>query len=84
MSRTTADPDGIAAILDGPVAERSNADARDGIPMTGPEVRSILRDLEAGNPDRAAKRRLAGTAIRIGNLTAEGRALYARYAAALG
>lgn len=74
----------LAQILSGPIAERSNADARNRIPMTAAEVRGIIATMERETKSRAARKRMAQLgASGVGNISAEGRALYAAYAAAL-
>lgn len=65
--------------LEGPRKDRSNEDARRGIPMTAAEVRHCIDQLEAGNPHRAARKRMAELAIIHGNITPEGKDVYREY-----
>lgn len=78
----------VAAILNGPMIDRSNAEARARVPMTEANVRAYIRDLEAGNPNRNARKRMAELAIKhgatAGTIDAGGLALYRRYLATFG
>ncbi len=69
--------------LPGPRKERSNDDARRGIPMTAPEVRWVIDQLEAQNPNKNARRRLAELALDRPNITPEGKDVYREYLALL-
>ncbi len=65
--------------LTGPRKERSNEDAKRGIPMTAPEVRHYIDRLEAENPNKSARKRVAELAIKHGNVTPEGKDVYREY-----
>lgn len=69
--------------LPGPRKERSNDDARCGIPMTAPEVRWFIDQLEAHNPNKKARRRMAELALERPNITPEGKDVYREYLALL-
>ncbi|KRA58190.1 hypothetical protein [Rhizobium sp. Root651] len=66
-------------ILTGPRKERSNADARIGIPMTAPEVRWFIDQLEAKNPNKNARKRMAELALDQPNITEDGKDVYREY-----
>ena len=42
-------------------------------PMSADEVRGVIRELDAGNRNKAARLAMARAAVRIGNVTEEGR-----------
>jgi len=71
----------LAQILECPMRDRSNADARNGVPMSESEVRHAIATMERETKSKAARRKLAEHAAQgIGNITPEGRALYRAYA----
>lgn len=70
--------------LDGPREERTNEQARARVPMNAAQVRAIVDEMEAKTKSKAARISLATSAIRIGNITDEGKAVYREYLARLG
>lgn len=65
--------------LPGPRKERTYEAARAGIPMDADEVRWCIDQLERDTKNKNARIRLAELAINIGNITADGKAVYADY-----
>lgn len=72
----------MASYLEGSKVERSNEDARMGVPLTAANVRAILAEMERQKVSEAKRRRqalfFAKSAVKI---TEEGRAAYLEYAA---
>ena len=73
----------LAEILDGPMTERSHADARNGVLMTESEVRMIIATMERETKSKAARRKMAQMGARniAGKINPEGVALYRAYEA---
>lgn len=69
--------------LDGPREERTNEQARARMPMNAAQVRAIIDEMERRTKQKAARVSLAKNAIAIGNITPEGKAVYAEYLAKL-
>lgn len=65
--------------IKGPREPRTNAQARARIPMNAAQVRSIIDEMEAKTKSKAARISLARSAITIGNITEDGKAVYAEY-----
>lgn len=61
--------------------ERTHAEARARIPMNAEQVRAIIATMERETKSKGARLRLAQAAIRIGNVTPEGREVWREYAA---
>lgn len=59
--------------------ERCNSDARAGVPMSADNVRFYIGRLEAGNPNRNARKRMAELAINQAFVTDEGRQVWREY-----
>ncbi|RUM99012.1 hypothetical protein EET67_05065 [Pseudaminobacter arsenicus] len=66
-------------VLEGPREERTNAQARARIPMNAAQVRSVIDEMELHTKQKAARVSLAQSAIRVGNITDEGKAVYREY-----
>jgi phage terminase large subunit-like protein len=60
--------------------ERTHAEARARIPMTADQVRGIIAEMEAAGTRKSARIKLAELAIRVGNITDEGKEVYRAYA----
>jgi hypothetical protein len=65
--------------IEGPREERTNTQARARIPMNAAQVRSVIDEMERHTKQKAARIGLAQAAIRIGNVTDDGKAVYAEY-----
>ena len=63
--------------------DRTHADARARVPMNADQARTFIAEMEGKTRDKAARIRLAETAIRIGNITPEGKGVYRAYLATL-
>lgn len=61
--------------------ERTHEEARARIPMNAAQVAAIIETMERETKSVAARRRLAEAAVRIGNVTEEGRDVWRRYLA---
>lgn len=70
--------------LEGAREVRTNEQARARIPMNAAQVRAIVDEMEARTKSKAARISLAQNAIRIGNITDEGKAVYREYLTLLG
>jgi hypothetical protein len=70
--------------IEGTREERTNAQARARIPMNAAQVRGIIDEMEARTKSKDARISLARSAIRIGNIAPEGKAVYAEYLRRLG
>ena len=70
--------------LEGPREIRTNEQARAGIPMNAAQVRAIVDEMEARTRSKPARVSLAQNAIRIGNITDEGKDVYREYLRQLG
>jgi hypothetical protein len=70
--------------LEGPREIRTNEQARARIPMNAAQVRGIVDEMERKTKSKDARVALARSAIRIGNITDDGKAVYAEYLARLG
>lgn len=71
-------------VLEGPREERHHEQARARIPMNAAQVRAVIDEMEASTKQKAARIALAKTAIRIGNITDEGRDVYREYLRQIG
>lgn len=71
-------------VLEGPREARTNEQARARIPMNAAQVRRVIDEMEQHTKQKAARISLAKTAIRIGNITPEGKAVYREYLRLLG
>lgn len=60
---------------------RTHAEARAGIPMNAEQVSEVIRQMEAETKSRPARKRMAEVAIRLANVTTEGREAWIRYLA---
>lgn len=69
--------------LEGAREERTNEQARARIPMNAAQVRGIVDEMERHTKSKDARISLARSAIRIGNITDEGKAVYREYLARL-
>jgi hypothetical protein len=49
------------------------------MPMNAAHVRSYIDKLEAGNPNRNARKRMAELALKHANITDDGRAVWVEY-----
>lgn len=65
--------------LPGQRKPRSNDDARRGVPMTADEVRWFVDKMERETKDKRARVVLVRNAIKFGNITEDGKAVYADY-----
>lgn len=70
--------------LEGPREERTNAQARARIPMNAAQVRAIIDEMERRTKQKTARVSLAQSAVCIGNITDEGKAVYREYLRLLG
>ena len=73
----------ITELLDGPMAPRTNEAARAGITMSEANVRHCIASMERETRSKAARKALANAAQNMRNISPEGKALYAAYAAML-
>lgn len=65
--------------LEGSREERTNAQARARIPMNAAQVRHYIDQMERETKSKRARISLAESAIRIGNITPEGKDIYREY-----
>lgn len=70
-------------VLEGPREPRTNEQARARMPMNAAQVRAIIDEMEARTKNKDARISLARNAIRIGNITPEGKDVYREYLARL-
>lgn len=70
--------------LEGQREHRTNEQARARIPMNAAQVRAIVDEMEARTKSKAARIALALSAIRIGNITEDGKDVYREYLRRLG
>lgn len=63
---------------------RTHAQARARIPMSAAQVRAVIDEMERHTKSRDARIAMAKAAIRIGNITDEGKAVYREYLRLLG
>lgn len=63
--------------------ERTHAEARARTPMTAAQVRAVIETMERDTKSKAARKAMANAAIRLGNVTDEGREVWRAYAATL-
>ncbi|MGX1786879.1 hypothetical protein ACWIGM_09095 [Bosea sp. NPDC055332] len=63
--------------------ERTNAQARAGIPMTADQVRAGIAMMERQGTSLVSRKAMAAAAIRRANVTEEGRQVWREYAASL-
>lgn len=61
--------------------DRTHAEARARIPMTADQVRTIIATMERETRTKAARIKIAELAIRVGNITDEGREVWREYLA---
>lgn len=59
--------------------EHTNEMAKSRIPMSAAHVRHYIDQLEAGNPNKSARVRTAELAIKFGNVTEDGKAVWREY-----
>lgn len=69
--------------IQGPREVRTHESARARIPMTAGNVRSIIDEMHEAKASKAARKSMAQNAIRVGNNSEEGRAVWRDYLAAL-
>ena len=65
--------------LPGNRQEHTNEMAKARVPMTSDHVRHYIDQLEAGNPNKNARVRTAELAIKFGNVTEDGKAVWREY-----
>lgn len=65
--------------LPGQREEHTNDMAKARIPMTAAHVRHYIDQLEAGNPNKNARVRMAKLAIKFGNVTEDGKDVWREY-----
>lgn len=70
--------------IEGTREARTNEQARARIPMNAAQVRAVIDEMEASTKQKAARIALAKTAIRIGNITPEGKDVYREYLRQIG
>ena len=61
--------------------ERTNEQARAGIPMNAAQVRAYIAEMDAKNKSKSARIRMAEIAIKYGNITAGGKDIWREYIA---
>lgn len=71
-------------VLDGPREVRTNEQARARIPMSAAQVRHIIDQMERFTKGKNTRIVAAQNAIRLGNITDEGKAVYQEYLTRLG
>ncbi len=69
--------------LEGKREVRTNEQARARIPMNAAQVRALVDEMEARTKSKAARVSMARSAVRLGNITDEGKAVYQEYLARL-
>lgn len=65
--------------IEGPREVRTNEQARARIPMNAAQVRAGIDEMERLTKSKDARMALARAAIRIGNITVEGKDVYREY-----
>lgn len=65
--------------LTGTREEHTNDMAKARIPMSAAHVRHYIDQLEAGNPNKSARIRMAELAVKFGNVTEDGKAVWREY-----
>lgn len=65
--------------LSGTREEFTNDMAKARVPMSAAHVRHYIDQLEAGNPNRDARKRMAELAIKFGNVAEDGKAVWHQY-----
>jgi hypothetical protein len=63
--------------------ERTHAEARARTPMTAGQVRAVIETMERDTKSKSARKAMANAAIRLGNVTDEGRDVWRSYVATL-
>ena len=65
------------------MTDRTNEEARRGVPMSAEQVRGFIAKMAADKTSKAARIRMAEAAIERGNITPEGKAVWRDYLAGL-
>lgn len=68
-------------ILTGPREERTNEAARARIPMTAANVRWVIDQMAAAKTNMNARKRMAELALKVGNTSEDGKAVWLAYLA---
>ena len=70
-------------ILNGPREDRTHEAARARIPMTAANVRFVIDEMAAAKTNISARKRMAELALKVGNTSEEGKAVWLAYLASL-